>query len=51
MRVGTLGSGLMGGKLGTLFARAGQEVAISHTGSSTLGNRTIKHLTWRTEQR
>ena len=27
MRVGILGSGLMGGKLGTLFARAGHEVA------------------------
>jgi len=27
MRIGILGSGLMGGKLGTLFARAGQESA------------------------
>jgi hypothetical protein len=26
MRVGILDSGLMGGKLGTLFARAGHEV-------------------------
>jgi len=26
MRVGILGSGLMGGKLGTIFARAGHEV-------------------------
>ncbi len=26
MRVGILGSGLMGGKLGTLFARAGHDV-------------------------
>ena len=26
MRIGILGSGLMGGKLGTLFARAGHEV-------------------------
>jgi len=25
MRVGILGSGLMGGKLGTIFARAGHE--------------------------
>ncbi|MGI9070238.1 MAG: NADPH-dependent F420 reductase [Bryobacteraceae bacterium] len=29
MRVGILGSGLMGGKLGTLFARAGHEVVFS----------------------
>jgi 8-hydroxy-5-deazaflavin:NADPH oxidoreductase len=26
MRVGILGSGLMGGKLGTLFARAGHKL-------------------------
>ena len=30
MRVGILGSGLMGGKLGTIFARAGQEVVFSY---------------------
>ncbi len=30
MRVGILGSGLMGGKLGTLFARAGHDVAFSY---------------------
>jgi hypothetical protein len=29
MRIGILGSGLMGGKLGTLFARAGHEVVFS----------------------
>ena len=29
MRVGILGSGLMGGKLGTLFARAAHEVVFS----------------------
>jgi predicted dinucleotide-binding enzyme len=29
MRVGILGSGLMGGKLGTLFARAGHDVVFS----------------------
>ena len=29
MRVGILGSGLMGGKLGTIFARAGHEVVFS----------------------
>jgi predicted dinucleotide-binding enzyme len=30
MRVGILGSGLMGGKLGTLFARTGHEVVFSY---------------------
>jgi 8-hydroxy-5-deazaflavin:NADPH oxidoreductase len=30
MRVGILGSGLMGGKLGTFFARAGHEVVFSY---------------------
>jgi predicted dinucleotide-binding enzyme len=30
MRVGILGSGLMGGKLGTLFTRAGHEVVFSY---------------------
>jgi predicted dinucleotide-binding enzyme len=30
MRVGILGSGLMGGKLGTLFVRAGHEVVFSY---------------------
>jgi predicted dinucleotide-binding enzyme len=30
MRVGILGSGLMGGKLGTIFARAGHEVIFSY---------------------
>jgi predicted dinucleotide-binding enzyme len=30
MRVGILGSGLMGGKLGTLFARAGHGVVFSY---------------------
>ncbi len=29
MRIGILGSGLMGGKLGTLFARAGHDVVIA----------------------
>jgi 8-hydroxy-5-deazaflavin:NADPH oxidoreductase len=33
MRVGILGSGLMGGKLGTLFARAGHEVLFSYARS------------------
>jgi predicted dinucleotide-binding enzyme len=31
MRIGILGSGLMGGKLGTIFARAGHEVAFSYS--------------------
>jgi len=33
MRIGILGSGLMGGMLGTLFARAGHEVAFSYARS------------------
>jgi predicted dinucleotide-binding enzyme len=33
MRVGILGSGLIGGKLGTLFARAGHKVAFSYARS------------------
>src|SRR6266480_2005303 len=33
MRMGVLGSGLMGGKLGTLFARAGHEVVFSYARS------------------
>ncbi|MBV9110761.1 MAG: NAD(P)-binding domain-containing protein [Gemmatimonadetes bacterium] len=33
MRVGILGSGLMGGKLGTLFARAGHEVIFTYSRS------------------
>src|SRR3981081_1752414 len=32
MRIGILGSGLMGGKLGTIFARAGHEVVFSYAG-------------------
>lgn len=31
MRIGILGSGLMGGKLGTVFARAGHEVVFSYS--------------------
>ncbi len=30
MRIGILGSGLMGGKLGAIFARAGHEVTFSY---------------------
>ncbi len=33
MRIGILGSGLMGGKLGTLFVRAGHEVVFSYARS------------------
>lgn len=35
MRVGVLGSGLMGGKLGTLLARAGHEVVFSYARSTS----------------
>ncbi len=34
MRIGILGSGLMGGKLGAIFARAGQEVVFSYARSN-----------------
>jgi 8-hydroxy-5-deazaflavin:NADPH oxidoreductase len=34
MRVGILGSGLMGGKLGTIFARAGHDVVFSYARSN-----------------
>jgi xanthine dehydrogenase YagR molybdenum-binding subunit len=37
MRIGILGSGLMGGKLGTLFARAGHEVVFSYSRSQVIG--------------
>jgi len=33
MRIGILGSGLMGGKIGTIFARAGHEVVFSYARS------------------
>jgi hypothetical protein len=35
MRIGILGSGLMGGKLGTIFARAGHEVVFSYARGET----------------
>ena len=38
MRIGILGSGLMGGKLGTIFARAGHDVVFSYSRSFTLDN-------------
>jgi len=34
VRIGILGSGLMGGKLGTIFARAGHEVVFSYARST-----------------
>jgi predicted dinucleotide-binding enzyme len=34
MRIGVLGSGLMGGKLGTIFARAGHEVVFAYARSA-----------------
>src|SRR5438067_581393 len=34
MRLGILGSGLMGGKLGTIFVRAGHEVVFSYARSN-----------------
>ena len=33
MRIGILGSGLMGGKLGTIFARTGHDVVFSYSHS------------------
>jgi predicted dinucleotide-binding enzyme len=39
MRVGILGSGLMGGTLGTLFARAGHEVTFSYARTARKLNR------------
>ena len=35
MRIGVLGSGLMGSKLGTIFARAGHEVVFSYSRSQS----------------
>lgn len=40
MQVGILGSGLMGGKLGTIFARAGHEVVFSYSRSQ----KKLEHL-------
>src|SRR6476661_6152904 len=40
MRIGILGSGLMGGKLGTIFARAGHDVTFSYSRS----DRKLKRL-------
>jgi predicted dinucleotide-binding enzyme len=42
MRIGILGSWLMGGKLGTIFARAGHEVVFSYARSKEK----LKRLAW-----
>jgi predicted dinucleotide-binding enzyme len=42
MRIGILGSGLMGGKLGTLFARAGHSVVFSYSHSEAKLRRLAK---------
>jgi predicted dinucleotide-binding enzyme len=42
VRIGILGSGLMGSKLGTIFARAGHEVVFSYTRSE----QKLKRLAW-----
>ena len=42
MRIGILGSGLMGSKLGTILARAGHEVAFSYSRSETKLERLAK---------
>jgi 8-hydroxy-5-deazaflavin:NADPH oxidoreductase len=42
MRIGILGSGLMGGKLGTIFARAGHEVVFSYARSKEKLNKLAK---------
>ena len=42
MRVGILGSGLMGGKLGTIFARAGHDVVFSYARSNDKLKRLVR---------
>lgn len=42
MRIGILGSGLMGGKLGTIFARAGHRVVFSYSHSENKLKRLAK---------
>src|SRR5438874_13275064 len=43
MRVGILGSGLMGGKLGTIFARAGHDVVFSYSRSKEKLNKLARN--------
>src|SRR5438477_8955077 len=45
MRIGILGSGLMGGKLGTLFARAGHDVIFSYSRSEQKLKRLAREAT------
>ncbi|MFL5610380.1 MAG: NADPH-dependent F420 reductase [Gemmatimonadaceae bacterium] len=42
MRIGILGSGLMGGKLGTIFARAGHDVVFSYSHSEAKLKRLVR---------
>ncbi|HTS53395.1 MAG TPA: NAD(P)-binding domain-containing protein [Burkholderiales bacterium] len=42
MRIGILGSGFMGGKLGTIFARAGHEVVFSYARNADKRKRLAK---------
>ena len=44
MRIGILGSGLMGGKLGTIFARAGHDVVFSYSRSERKLKRLARSL-------
>jgi predicted dinucleotide-binding enzyme len=44
MRIGILGSGLMGGKLGTVFAHAGHDVVFSYSNSQRKLKRTPPSL-------
>src|SRR5260370_41034314 len=44
MRIGILGSGLMGGKLGTIFARAGHEVVFSYSRSKEKLNKLARDV-------
>jgi 8-hydroxy-5-deazaflavin:NADPH oxidoreductase len=47
MRIGILGSGLMGGKLGTLFAKAGHNVVFSYAHSQAKLERLAHEAGWR----
>jgi 8-hydroxy-5-deazaflavin:NADPH oxidoreductase len=48
MRVGILGSGLMGGRLGTIFARAGHEVVFSYARSEQKLKKLAREATGKT---
>ena len=49
MRIGILGSGLMGGKLGTPFARAGHEVVFSYAHSQDKLKRLVRDARGKTQ--